>query len=280
MKKYLWTGKLKPASQTKMETIKFYIMATTKRSLKISFATQKGGVGKSTMTTLTASVLHYRLGFNVLVMDCDFPQHSLTNMRERDKKTIMQNEYHKKAAMKQFQTINKKAYPIIKCKAEDALGTALDYISQTAVEPDAIFFDLPGTANTKGVLTTLKAMDFIFSPITADRLVVESALGFTKAFLGLPQKNGGNNEQAMWLFWNQVDGREKTGVYDAYQSVIKELNLSVMKTRIMDSKRFRKETDDTGNYVFRSSLLPAELHLMKATKMDSFIEEFLKIIRL
>ncbi len=255
-------------------------MATTKRSLKISFATQKGGVGKSTMTTLTASVLHYRLGFNVLVVDCDFPQHSLTNMRERDKKTIMQNDYHKKAAMKQFQTINKKAYPIIKCKAEDALGTALDYISQTAVEPDAIFFDLPGTANTKGVLTTLKAMDFIFSPITADRLVVESALGFTKAFLGLPQTNGGNNEQAMWLFWNQVDGREKTGLYDAYQSVMKELNLSVMKTRIMDSKRFRKETDDTGSYVFRSSLLPAELQLMKATKMDSFIEEFLKIIRL
>lgn len=83
-------------------------METTKKTLKISFSTQKGGVGKSTMTTLLASVLHYRLGFNVLVMDCDFPQHSLTNMRERDKRTIMQNDYHKKAAMKQFQAINKK----------------------------------------------------------------------------------------------------------------------------------------------------------------------------
>lgn len=52
-------------------------------------------------------------------------------------------------------------------------------------------------------------MDFIFSPITADRLVVESTLGFTKAFLGLPQTDEGNPEQEMWLFWNQVDGREK-----------------------------------------------------------------------
>ena len=184
-------------------------METTKKTLKISFSTQKGGVGKSTMTTLLASVLHYRLGFNVLVMDCDFPQHSLTNMRERDKRTIMQNDYHKKAAMKQFQTINKKAYPIIKCKAETALDKASEYTSQSAVEPDVVFFDLPGTANTKGVLTTLKKMDFIFSPITADRLVVESTLGFTKAFLGLPKTDEGNPEQEMWLFWNQVDGRKE-----------------------------------------------------------------------
>jgi cellulose biosynthesis protein BcsQ len=255
-------------------------METTKKTLKISFSTQKGGVGKTTMTTLTASVLHYRLGFNVLVLDCDFPQHSLINMRERDKKTIMQNDYHKKAAMKQFQAINKKAYPIIKCKAENALEEAAEYVSRSAVTPDVIFFDLPGTANTKGVLTTLIAMDFIFSPITADRLVVESTLGFTKAFLGLPQTDQVNKELAMWLFWNQVDGREKTALYKAYQSVIKELDLPIMETRIMDSKRFRKETDDTGNYIFRSSLLPAEPQLMKVTKMDLFIQEFLKITHL
>ena len=255
-------------------------METKKKTLKISFSTQKGGVGKSTTTTLLASVLHYRLGFNVLVFDCDFPQHSLTNMRERDKKTIMQNDYHKKLAMKQFQTINKKAYPIIKSKAENALEMASEYVSQSAVAPDVIFFDLPGTANTKGVLTTLKMMDFIFSPITADRLVVESTLGFTKAFLELPKNIEGNDQQKLWLFWNQVDGREKTSLYEAYQSVIKTLNLPIMETRIMDSKRFRKETDDTESYVFRSSLLPAETQLMKATKMDLFVEEFLKITHL
>lgn len=255
-------------------------METKKKTLKISFSTQKGGVGKSTLTTLLASVLHYRLGYNVLVMDCDFPQHSLSNMRERDKNTIMQNDFHKKAAMKQFQTINKKAYPIIKSKAEFALEKASEYLSQTVVTPDVVFYDLPGTANTKGVLTTLKMMDFIFSPITADRLVVESTLGFTKAFLDLPTDVTGNKAQELWLFWNQVDGREKTGLYEAYQSVINALSLQTMETRIMDSKRFRKEADDTGNYVFRSSLLPAEIQLLKATKMNLFIEEFLRITHL
>ena len=255
-------------------------METKKKTLKISFSTPKGGVGKSTMTALLSSVLHYRLGFNVLVMDCDFPQHSLANMRERDLKTIMQNDYHKRAAMKLYQSINKKAYPIISCKPEDALSKALEYVNQSAIEPDITFFDLPGTANTKGVLTTLRTMDFIFSPISADRLVMESTLSFTKAFLGLPETAESNEDQKMWMFWNQVDGREKTGIYEAYQSVINELDLSVMTSKIMDSKRFRKETDDTLNSVFRSSLLPAEPQLMKVTRMDLFVEEFLKIVNL
>jgi len=255
-------------------------MKTTKTPLKISFSTQKGGVGKSTLTTLVASVLHYRLGYNVLIIDCDFPQHSLTNMRERDKNNIMQNEYHKKAAMKQFQTINKKAYQIVKTKAEHALEKAAEYEEKSVVVPDVIFFDLPGTANTTGVLTTLKMMDFIFSPISADRLVVESSLGFSKAFLELPKTIEGNKNQELWLFWNQVDGREKTRLYEAYQKVITELKLPLMNTKIMDSKRFRKEADGTKNYIFRSSLLPAETQLLKATRMDLFIEEFLKITHL
>ncbi|MFP3675474.1 ParA family protein, partial [Bacillus sp. SIMBA_031] len=72
-------------------------------------------------TTLVASVLHFRLGYNVLILDCDFPQNSLVKMRDRDLKTVMQNTYHKKAAIKLYQQINKKAYSIIQCKAEEAL---------------------------------------------------------------------------------------------------------------------------------------------------------------
>ena len=77
----------------------------------ISFSTQKGGVGKSTFTTLVASLLHYRMGYNVAVMDCDYPQYSLHRMREQDLKTVMNNENFKKAAHRQFIELNKKANP-------------------------------------------------------------------------------------------------------------------------------------------------------------------------
>lgn len=36
----------------------------------MAFATQKGGAGKSTLTTLVASYLRYVLGKKVLALDC------------------------------------------------------------------------------------------------------------------------------------------------------------------------------------------------------------------
>jgi cellulose biosynthesis protein BcsQ len=55
-----------------------------KETLFIAFSTQKGGVGKTTLTVLAASYLHYVKGYNVAIVDCDYPQHSIVEMRERD----------------------------------------------------------------------------------------------------------------------------------------------------------------------------------------------------
>ena len=55
----------------------------------IAFSTQKGGAGKTTLTVLVASYLHYVMDYNVAVVDCDYPQHSIVEMRERDLKMAM-----------------------------------------------------------------------------------------------------------------------------------------------------------------------------------------------
>ena len=41
------------------------------KELLVAVASQKGGVGKSVFTVLLASVLHYRKGLRVAVVDCD-----------------------------------------------------------------------------------------------------------------------------------------------------------------------------------------------------------------
>lgn len=46
-----------------------------KETLYVAFSTQKGGVGKTTFTVLVASYLYYLKGYNVAVVDCDYPQH-------------------------------------------------------------------------------------------------------------------------------------------------------------------------------------------------------------
>ncbi len=45
----------------------------TSGSWNISICNQKGGVGKSALTTLLASYLHYICKCKVLVVDCDYP---------------------------------------------------------------------------------------------------------------------------------------------------------------------------------------------------------------
>ena len=255
-------------------------METKKQPLIIAFSTQKGGVGKSTFTTLIASILHYRMGYNVAVFDCDFPQYSLVQMRERDLKTVMQNEALKKMAHRQFTSLNKKAYPIFQSKADMVLEEMQDYTNNSETAPDIIFLDLPGTVNTAGILRTLASVHYIFSPITADRVVLESTLSFTDVLTNVLMKEKQTAIKSIQLFWNQVDGREKTLLYENYSKVIKHLGLQLMETSISDSKRFRKEGETVAKTVFRSSLLPADPKLMTFCRLDSFMEEFLRIVNL
>lgn len=255
-------------------------METKNKTTIIAFSTQKGGVGKSTFTTLIASILHYRLGYNVAVFDCDFPQYSLMQMRERDLKTVMQNEALKKMAHKQFTSLKKKAYPIFQSRAEVVLEELSEYQATTEVIPDFIFLDLPGTVNTAGILSTLANVHYIFSPITADRVVLESTLSFTDVLTNVLMKKKQTEIKSIHLFWNQVDGREKTALYENYSKVIKDLGLQLMKTSIRDSKRFRKEGETVAKTVFRSTLLPADPKLMAVCGLDHFIDEFLSVIKL
>jgi cellulose biosynthesis protein BcsQ len=255
-------------------------MKTKHRTIFVAFSSQKGGVGKSTFTAIAASILHYRLGYNVAVFDCDFPQYSLIKMRTRDMTTVMENDVFKRIAYKQFTTINKKAYPIMKHKAEGLLEAAHDFAESSTVPIDVIFFDLPGTVNTPGILKALAGMHHIFTPITADRLVMESTLVFTQLMTDVIMKKGETSIKNISLFWNQVDGRERSPLYDIYNELISDLGLSIMNSQIMNSMRFRKESEADAKTVFRSTILPPDERLMKACRLDQFMTEFLRTIKL
>lgn len=252
----------------------------TKKPLFIAFSSQKGGVGKSTFTALLASVMHYRLGYNIAVFDADFPQHSLVKMKTRDLAMVMENEALKKLAYKQFTAINKKAYPILPYKPDNVLQAAYEFANDSSIPVDIIFFDLPGTVNTPGILKALAGMHHIFTPITADRVVMESTLIFTQLLQDVIMKKGETSIKTVNLFWNQVDGRESTPLYLIYNQLIEQLGLSVMQNQIKNSTRFRKESETDSKTVFRSTVMPADERLMKNCGLDLFINEFLRIIQL
>ena len=55
-------------------------------------------------------------------------------------------------------------------------------IATEDMKPDVVFFDMPGTLRSNGVIKTLSQMDYIFTPLSADRFVVESTLKFVTMF--------------------------------------------------------------------------------------------------
>lgn len=93
----------------------------------VAFSTQKGGAGKTTLTVLAASYLHYVKQRNVAVIDCDFPQHSILEMRDRDLKMALEDEHYKRMAYEQFSRLGKKAYPVVESDTKEALADA-DYL--------------------------------------------------------------------------------------------------------------------------------------------------------
>lgn len=250
-----------------------------KRETKyVAFSTQKGGAGKTTLTVLVASYLHYVKGYAVAIVDCDYPQHSVFEMRERDFKMVEDDEYYKGMAYEQFTRLNgKKAYPVIESNTKEAIADA-EFLSSQG-DYDFIFFDLPGTLNNADLIQTLARMDYIIAPISADRLVLESTLDYLITVRDDIIGSGKANIKGIYLMWNLVDGREKSELYEIYEGVIEELGFTVLDTFIPDSKRFRREQSMNHKALFRSTLFPMDKSLIRGSNIDALTDELLDILK-
>lgn len=82
--------------------------------IRVSVCSQKGGVGKSSLTVLVASWLHYVMKRNVLVVDCDFPQWSIHTQRERELHVLEHSDYFKLMLLRQFRSSQRKLWPVVK----------------------------------------------------------------------------------------------------------------------------------------------------------------------
>ena len=118
-----------------------------KEPLFVALSNQKGGVGKSTFTVLLASYFHYLKRYNVLVVDCDYPQHSISTMRNWEVGNIEKNVHLQNQLVEQFGASGRKAYSILNSTPEEARETAGRFLEKSELDYDLVLFDLPGTVN-------------------------------------------------------------------------------------------------------------------------------------
>ncbi|KAA6320124.1 Iron-sulfur cluster carrier protein [termite gut metagenome] len=251
-----------------------------KQPLFIAFSTQKGGVGKTTFSTLAASYLHYVKDFNVAVIDCDYPQWSIHSMRKREAEQLQTNTYYQNKAVALFESLGKGTYPVICTNPDnDIFARAKEFLLQESTTYDILLFDLPGTINNRGVIETFLAMDYVFVPISASRLAMESTLPFIISVNEMKTMYPAINLKDVFLFWNMVVPRSKKELYDHYESIINRFGIPMLKTTIPRSIRYDTEQSIVGNApVFLSTIFPPDKILLKDSNLDLLIDEILGII--
>jgi cellulose biosynthesis protein BcsQ len=84
-----------------------------KNTIYVSFATQKGGAGKTSTTTLVASLINSLTDHKIAVVDLD-PQFSFSNNREREWSNLQGDDFDQSvmAAYVKLRERNKDRYPV------------------------------------------------------------------------------------------------------------------------------------------------------------------------
>lgn len=240
----------------------------------ISIATQKGGVGKTTLTGMVAGQLHYVHALRCMAIDADFPQHSLHGLRDREEKALLSLPALSDLCMNFYAKHNFGTYPIFHTDEKPGNKTAADILSRIPTAGlDVILIDLPGSVNQEDTLATLLDVEYFFVPVTPDRVVIESTLSFHNLLrLMQEQFTGRCKLKEVRYFLTQVDARTKQDrILEQYREAFAEAGMVFLDTWIPKSVKFSKETLD-GNAVFRSTILPmtpataSELHISSLTR--------------
>lgn len=250
-----------------------------KEPLFVALSNQKGGVGKSTLTVLLASYFHYCKEKNVLVVDCDYPQHSIKVMREWDVKNVEKNPRLQGLLVEQFGSSGRKAYNILPSTPELARETACNFIDRSGMEYDLVLFDLPGTVNTTGVFQSIINMDYVFTPITQERMVIQSSVTFVLAIREYLSRHKEVPLRNIHMFWNKMDKRVSKDLYNAYMEIFRSLELPVLDTAIPGAERYKKDVGLSGQ-IFRSTLFPPSAASLKGSNLDLLAGELESILNL
>lgn len=243
----------------------------------ISVCNQKGGIGKSTFTVLLADILHYKEGYRVLVVDCDYPQKSIFDQRKRELALLDRSPHYKSLLVRQFGMTHREIWPVIASTPEKALADMDRQLGMLREPVDFVLFDLPGTVGTPGVLRTLSAIDRIFVPMKADRYVMESTLAFAKSVEDHLVRKPDVPTAGIHLFWTMIDRRERTPLYDLYDKALEKLGLHRMETHIPYRSRFNKELSAEEGPVFRSTILLPEKSFIRECCLDSLTHEIVEL---
>lgn len=161
----------------------------------ISFTSEKGGVGKSTLNLMLANYIAYMTDYSVALIDCD-KHKSLAYIREKD---INERGYDPD-----------ELYEFMHIDSED-LPNHIEVIRDAF---DFVIIDLPGTTEQDGMYVIFATIDYFFIPVALSEIEV-----------------GPTNEFYQFLINDVKPLREQHGYETNINGVLNKVNSSTIETK-------------------------------------------------
>lgn len=157
----------------------------------VTFANQKGGVGKTTLCVTFANYLLTK-GVNVVVVDCDF-QHSILKCRRSDIR-----KYGEQAM----------PYDVVEREATDR-QEMIELIEKLHNDPsiEVAVIDSPGSLKAGGLVPLFVNSDIIAIPFNYDLVTVPSTASFLMFLDRLRHAVGDDMKARLFIIPNLNDGR-------------------------------------------------------------------------
>lgn len=146
-------------------------LAASGSPLVLAFATQKGGMGKTTLSVLVASWLHYKRRIPVAVLDVDSSQLSVYSLRLRESEQMDDD------TRTRFNLQDVDPYTILHgdpAQVPELLGQLED-------EVQLVFVDLPGNIDVDGYDTALSKVDYLLVPMETSEFSVTTGFNYLSA---------------------------------------------------------------------------------------------------
>lgn len=249
--------------------------------IRVGFGSQKGGIGKSTIAEVLASYLYYEKNIRLLIIDCDYAQHSFYRLRERDKKAVEESTALQEKLKAYIRKTGKRSYRVLKAKPQEAIKVAEEYIAEHPEEEIyVVIYDLPGRSDSSDLLSLALEMDYIISPIEADLQSIASCMAYAITIRDMGVMLSGSRIKQIFMMWNKVDRRVNTRIMESYDKEIEEYGLGLLKTRLPRSVKFSRELSMNPGGVFRSTYMAPEKDQLAGSNIEELANELIEILLL
>lgn len=179
--------------------------------------------------------------------------------------------------IRQFRECGQRVWPIVKSSPGTASKDIGNIIETSQEQYDIIITDLPGTLNTEGIIKMLSGVDYVFVPMKADKIVIESSVMFARGINSALVEPSSYRTKGVYLFWTMLDRREKNTLYDEYRDAITGSGLHILDSMIPYRSKFSREIIPDGGPVGRSTLFPPDKAFCREAQLYVLCEEILSI---